>query len=929
MSILSSMLSPPVYFSFKRSTLDFVQMASLLSSFSQLSVQKKGPPYSNCSETNGKFSCLNDCFRNNFRLARYFYEGNETGTIHLSHPSTNRTIERSERSCFEKCWRENCEIVQFILASENPRTTRLEAKPKLSEPDFWVQFIGLVCSFANISLNQFTSMVIKFACSRVKRRKVRIGLLCLKWAILFLSLTYCGYLYTSMVLKHQAEEKNPPRKEIARNHIKQKIVRLAICVNIEEYLTSDNDFYLFDDFDFNDLNKTMSEIERTTDDALSDHLEGIYMNYKNRMFRVDYTLEPKVLFMPVKEIYRCFILTIFPDYHLMPSNPKLTIKFKEDKINDPILYLLTEDENLNENTFEITFRSAFMKRIVRRLKSSGGCVNHRERYGNCTSRLNCIESCINKEALEKFKKIVIDKAVVDKDQFSHKEWNTIFPVKTPNDDLNISTYASISSRCFEKFQNEVPCVEVTFNETVKIVLTDLKKIETDLLLDVELSIEEFTWFNLLLNILNIQSIFFGMTILRLLWMLYSFIKPKLRMKLRNEKIAQFLIYLLCSIGFTFHTYLILDRSINEQLPYNPNYEIANRIWMPVVMFCLPIEEKLIDRNHRLTGNYLEKLTSDKNAESLFESIIYLNKSNEWIPFNLSLVKPFFFLHFKCFNITINREYNRRQFHFSINSQVLKMNFTNWFLKLEKKHKTVYFTTKTNETAFSNVLDLVYNIVDSRRLRYSVEQSEFTVKHEDGFGFMKRLLSTSYEDDFNDLDGQLFEFNDSEFSFRTLKVPVGEEDFGYELRDDLFDQLFAKMKAETTRNLFDNSDYTQSFVFNQFKNVSFPDDFTFNLGLIKKIQSAKNEENAAKLVLNLLNALFLWFDLGPLDLHPIFIFAHDYLLVYLYLHWPIYLLTQITRFVLFSHRWLKKFERPLYIRLNARRLRVPRAHRFYF
>ena len=748
---------------------------------------------------------------------------------------------------------------------------------------------------------------------------MRIGLFCLKWAILFLSLNYCGYLYTSMVLKHQAEERNPTRKEITRNHIKQKVVRLAICVDIRRYLTSD------EDLDLSRLNKTMSEIEKTTNGALDDNLEGIHLSYQERMFRADYTAEPKVLFKKVWSVYRCFILPIFPDYQLMSSDPKLIIKFKKNSY--PKLYLLTENETLSKETFEFS-ESAFMKRVVKRLESSGECVNYRDRYANCKSRLHCIEQCINRETLEKFKKITFgDKAVVDKDQCSLKKWSTTYPMQIPFSGPNLNTYTNICYRCTKKFQNKPPCLEVTFDETVEIAKTDLQTKEIDLYLDVELSIEEFTWFNLLLNLLNIQSIFFGMTILRLLRMIYNFIKSKLT--IRNEKMVQFLIYLLCSLGFTWHTYRIFDQSINEQLSYNPNYETANRIRMPFVMFCLPVEEKLIDRNHQLTGNYLEKLTSEITAESLFESITYLDELNEWIPFNLSLVERFFYMRSKCFRITIDREYDRRQFYFSINNQVLKVNFSKWFWNQEKEDKTLFFMTKTNETGFSNVANLIYHSGVSRK-QYSAEQSEFTIRYEDRLRFMKRFLSTSYEDDFGDLDRQLRELNSSEFSFRTLKVPVEKGDFDFELRDDLFDQLFTKANTETAHNSMDDSDYYQTFVFNQLKQITYSHShFTSSLSLIKRTIYAKNEENLAKLVLNLLNALFLWFDLGILDLHPIFILSHDYLLVYLYLHWPVYLLTKITRFVFLSHRWLKKFERPLYIRLHARRLRVPKTRRLMF
>ena len=894
-------ITEPVFLAFKSSTLDFVQITSPWKPPDQLIVQMRGPPYSNCNQSNGRFFCLNECFKNNFRLSQYFYGGNETGTIHLK-PATNETIEKSERSCFRECQRENCEMVQLspIPGYQEPRIITLETHPKLSEFDFWIQFLGLVCSFANVSLNQLASMTIQFVSSKVKRRRVRIGLLCLKWATLFFSLTFCSYLYTTMTFDYKADQRNPPRKEITRNQIKQKTVHLAICGDINPNLL---------------LSKTMSEIEKATDGTLDDHLKSIHLNYQGRLFRVDYITGPEVLFKKFLGIFdieifsRCFSLLILPDYQAMPSNPKLTILLKVPPVYLKI-YFLTENENLNEGTFEFT-EKAFMKRVVKRLES-GGCVNYRERYGNCTSRRHCVERCINRRALDKFKKIPIDKAVVDKDQFSPEEWRTTYPVVISNMSpyVHPSTYANFSKECEEIFPDEPPCVEVQFNETAGIFLPDVYTMEIDLFLDVELSIEELSWFNLLLNIMSTHTTFFSINVFTLLRILHSFLKPKMRMG--NEKIALFLIYLLCSIGFTYHTYRILDLSINGDLSYSPDYEIVNRVRMPVLVFCFPIEEKLIDANHQLTGNYLEQLTSDMRAESVFKSIIYLNESNEWTSFNLSLVESFFFTHSKCFRITIHREYKRRQFHFSENkllAKVLKVNFTNKFWNEEKNN--IFFITKTNETTrFSNVANLFYS--DREILRYSAEQSELTIKYEDHLRFIRRFFSTSGDYDFNDLDEQLPELKSSKFSFRTLKVPVEKEDFDFELRDDLFEQLSAQIETETTSNSLGSLDYQKTSVFNQLKEADdFPDsDFFLSLSLIKKTQSAKNE---AKLILGLLNVLF-WFDLGILDLHPIFVYFYAYLLVWL----PIYLIDKITQFLIFSHRWLKKFEAPLYKRLDSRK-----------
>ena len=146
------------YFAIQRSTFDFVQMKNLNDQINQLVVLRKEPPYSDCDKRNSRFFCLNDCFKRRARLVRYFYEANKTGRIHLNYDERNGTIKENEKICFEKCKRENCEINQLISNYKSAyvfvmkELKKFGAQPKLSEFDFWLQFIGLVCSFASLSL---------------------------------------------------------------------------------------------------------------------------------------------------------------------------------------------------------------------------------------------------------------------------------------------------------------------------------------------------------------------------------------------------------------------------------------------------------------------------------------------------------------------------------------------------------------------------------------------------------------------------------------------------------------------------------------------------------------------------------------------------------------------------------------------------------
>ena len=716
---LGQFLSDPIIFFFKKSTVDFVK--AIHQEFDQLVVRRKGPPYSDCSESKSRFRCLNDCFKKSYRLSRYFYDFNEIGLIQLNSP-VNRSIEDSEKSCFDECWREGCEIAQFIPISFSENRDQkyiiLEAQPKLDAFDFWIQFIGLVCSFANISLNQFVSLVINFACSRVRRRKVRIGLFCLKWAILFLSLLCCGGLYTRMMLDHNAKERAPNRKEIARNFIKQNVTNLVICMDIKKYLNSpSNPFSGIRDL--SRLNKTMFQIEKATDRAIDEHLKSISLNYQQRMFRVNYTVEQKVVFRYMYTdsfgwdyaLCRCFFLTIRPDYEIMPSNPKLTIKLKV-RHYDLKLYLLTKNESLNEKTFAIDRKMAFKKRIVKKLESSGNCMNYQAKYLNCTSRLHCVEICINRKMIMTFENITLDtvgKFAIDKDQFSPEEWNNAHLIPFSADILK--TYQNISKLCSKEISDKPPCLEIKFGKTFEVDEPDQQTIEIDLYRDVELSIEEFSWFNLVLNILNVQSIFFGMNVLKLLRVLYNFI----RLRVRKDKIVLYLTYLLCSIGFVLHTFLVIDLSINGELTFNPNFEIAKQVQMPMLIFCHHIDK--IDKNHKLTGTYLWQMST----KSVFTNVAYLNGSNEWTSFDLNLVEPFFFMHLRCFRIKIDQKYDRNQTHFSTNSQalkVLKVKFALRYINPGTTSKTVYFMTKSNETAeFSSIVELHFEINDPYKAKF--------------------------------------------------------------------------------------------------------------------------------------------------------------------------------------------------------------------
>ena len=664
-------------------------------------------------------------------------------------------------------------MVQFIPVErfkENKSKT-FQAQPKLSEFDYWIQFIGLVCSFAGLSLHGLITIAIEFLASKVRKRKVLIGFFYLRLAILFLSPAFFGYLTTQRVLEHKAEENNPKEKE-TRNFIKPKLLHLAICVPIRPYVG-----HMY--------RRVMSEIEKKTDEALIDALEGIYVNNQGRSFQSNYQVQPKVL---VFRQDRCFLLSIRPNYEKISLNPKLTIKFK-NKYTAYDSYLLSEDENFNEQSFKLSSQFAFQKRIVKRLRTGGRCVDYKKKYaGNCTDKWNCRDRCIQRKFVKRLNRITFGTLryarVIDRDWFSLAQWNTSELIEIGLfDNKKQKIYEDMRMNCSTAIPDEKPCDETKFERTFQIKESKERAEEIDLEFQVIRSVEERpSWYKLILDLASIQSIFFGLTVLGSLQMVCSLIQ-------RESQIVWFLIYLFCSFGFSWQTYHIFHLIISGELIPTEHYGLIKQIKMPEMIFCREIGEK-IDRNQKLTGTYLEQLTSELTAGRMFENITYLTESNEWIPFDLSKVKSFFLGDLKCFKIRTDRVYQRDQFHFSTERQVLKVNFNRTIYGLEI---FVYFMTRNIETEeFSRIFHF-----EKMQNKYSIIRETSLYEYEDRFSFIKKYFSSSQED-VSDLHGQLLELQKNVHNLRTPNLPVEEKDFKFELDEVLFWQLYLSQKKNRNK-----------------------------------------------------------------------------------------------------------------------------------
>ena len=90
---------PPAYFAIHMKTFDFIKLNYISNKIDQLTVVKSA--YSNCDQSNGRYHCLNKCFKK-FRLSKYFYGSSETGTIRLHDNDRNQTVSENEKYCAKK-----------------------------------------------------------------------------------------------------------------------------------------------------------------------------------------------------------------------------------------------------------------------------------------------------------------------------------------------------------------------------------------------------------------------------------------------------------------------------------------------------------------------------------------------------------------------------------------------------------------------------------------------------------------------------------------------------------------------------------------------------------------------------------------------------------------------------------------------------------
>ena len=872
---INSFFENEKYFIFKESTLSIFKLDHYYA-VDQLVVKN----YDNCTKDYSKLECLNKCYTKKNRLSKYFYNGNESGIVYLKY-KYNQTIKKYEDHCFKsECQKNDCKLINFEAAKDSSKDSLsvFESFFFLLRSDYYIQFLGLICLIENVSFYQLLSKLIEFIRPKIKKiKKIKIRkkviritnhdryLFIFKIIILLICAHYFLLYSFGKIEKFNLDVKNPAVYEAKIYQLDLKTVNLVICVSVVKILENE-----YEKKNLNSsINKTFFDLERATDKGFTDTIEEIYLEFMNKRSKIEWILISKVLF---RKRLRCFQIEAYvnePKYQSLLATSKLILRFKHDKYE---LYLLSENEDFNSESYYYASNGKFLK--IKRSNKNDNCVDYHQKYLDCKSKQNCIDRCVNTKFMKNYNSISIY-SIIDKQHFTKDQWTSLFYNE------NQTKYDEIKKKCEKEFRNN-DCYEIKFKRYSFIFLNPLKK-EINLYYDViESTQEEYSFYKLLIDLLNMQSIIFGQNVLKLLLTFYCFLNTKCQLK--GSKYYLFFVYFICLIGFIYHTFFLFNELLNGELIFYAYYRIENTIKMPEIILCFDLKNNEIDRNYRLTENYLNQINKEIRIDTVFEKIEYLNQSYEWVYLESNFtnskfkIETLYFLDKKCFKIKHNIKYDRDQFYSLENKEVLKVNFNRYLIGQTKETILYSFTKIENKMDFSKV-DYLGVFYKKPFKSYIMSQESTELIKNGKLDLIKNSFLRLFYNDANDINKELaHSINNFEQDYNSTSTYFLSEkrNSKKEINDDLFDQYYKQIYDVKYNSSVDTS-IQKLFIKNNYKLFplrKFKPDFIFELNFLKNVVKYEFNISFSKIILNILTILSLWFNLCILDLHIYVYYAYS-------------------------------------------------------
>ena len=871
-----------------------------------------GYPFTNCTHGNlTKSICLNNCLKELDRKALYLYNHEEGGFLNLTNVDRNLT---DEISCNDYCKQDNCVTEQVLSVNLAASLPDRHPEGNLTFDDkyfniivdrtipnfyFWLNFIGLLTLLTNLSFSKEFSDLADLVSRRVIARFPTQNKLTnflqnfrpkLRFLVLVISCIAFKEFVELMLKDHHKNWEDPIKTQIAKFDFNTEPFSVVVCIPVQYLLErpSLNATYELDPKRDEQIlsNYTFGEILNLTNDGLDWALKGLFIRIGSIQKEFAWETSNQTLFrkcrLPVKRqavmiFSRCFRRQVNihePCYQRLLSASTLEIDLKHYVYLKEIysIYLLEANVTFTSEAHLHTNRYKVNKKITKLI-------------ANCDNSPFDMDTCRSLRFLGE-RKTISTNSIIDLDEIIKWNQTTEFGVKL-NDlaglKLNNSVDQDIVNECKRNITQK--CSNKVFVESYRTLHFDPEIIRINIYY--ELIVEEElipSCWKLTLNIVNLSGIIFGMTVANLIPMLFAPIKLAFRIQATYFKHAALLV---CTVGLVVHSCVIFNDIISSELIPGSFFEKKATIDFPDVVFCFHMANEG-DPNHKLTGNYLNRLNDELKFESIFDRLSYLVNGSFTDLSNITLDAPYdpeakfrfsvFHYHkMKCFEIGSFLSYEKNELFFDPDPYFLKVFFRKEFLRSEMD---VYYLCKKRTTKYFN------EIFKLRLVPLSAEgHNSFKVKLElsiteksDKFKYFKNPLllffdSTNYSD-LNDYIRMMRNAFLRRFNYSSNLIPLVRRDFVQEIENDLFDQYYLqvqKIKDEFNQvdNDFEHELYNNRISF-QFADQSEPT-FAFTMTFSVERTVITNEESHALLIQNLVNLLSLWLNLNVLDipLHKFF------------------------------------------------------------
>ena len=901
--------------------------------------------------TSNKLHCLNKCFTN-LKIKQSFYNVNDDEKFDFDRienlPQTNQTIQQIDdekeidiltfyginkdyKSCLTKCPENDCfwETYNTIVISktyydeyllkENKAKIDLQTNIYLAYymmNDFYAQLFGLIALFTNATMVDLSTKIINWLAKKIiyQRKHRRYVVKYLRFILkknfkfilskitlitILISLVFVLIQSGFMISDYRFNSKYPNKTSSLTYSSEpfSTVICFAIVERNAKILKSSH----------------FSEIEKNTNFTFKEKFKTIEIYYAFNKISFDWTVSKKGLFKNStfnNQIYlsRCYRVEIeIKELKYKNILPLATLKL-EFNTSYWQVYLIEKNKPFTSNL--INFKGVFYARkrsiISSKISKKSNCVNYFEKTNlKCLNKKHCIDRCINAKFYEKYNSLTIH-SVLEKDELE-SEFNLT------NINLNETKDKGIENDCIDSF-NQPDCIDILFEESLEHTCQ-----QDEYSLSIKLNYEnlkerelEQTLIKLVLDLMNLLSIFFGLNAIGILLIIISYLKNFL--KLNWHKIFKILVLVVCLICFLLHFDFIFRNIIEGELIKNEYFEKSNEYNLPNTIFCFKYNHSEIDKNIKISGEYLDQLTSDLTFKSVFKIIKYYNRTYfKYLNINklnytanskfysnseISLTH-FYYIKLKCFEIILKTSFKEENFYFLDVRFVLHLYLND---RIYRQYQSVYFLYRERESkqiGGSFLYRIGAQSNDNKHI-YDIEFQLTVIVREDWFEFFKNPRSLIYDTTTVNDATKYLETMKKKFKNKhglTSRDTILDHDFKLEIDDLLFKQFYLQIKNRTNHNGLISLNYKQN-VYNTYSQakvipleVKNFEDFRFSLSLISRHVDIFNEDNFTKLIISILNAISFWLGLCILDLsvyvrklfRPILHFYQMLIKVKVYLH----------------------------------------------